>query len=118
MTKEFLTTEDTLHFDLVTDEYGNFYTIHGTTDTNGKLVEIRLYNSYFDAAFSVLPDSLLPEYKHKHVGVALQDRVLNRLKTMENKGRKLYSVQELTDYGVKVTFWDLTKPHPRSQPIK
>lgn len=107
--------------DLIVDEYGNYYKVVGTTEKGGKLEHIKLSHYYFEFAFSRLltEDSEdLQKYKYKHIGCFIQDGLINHLKNLESKKRKIFTVKELLENGVVVQFMDLTERHPRSLPIK
>lgn len=106
-------------FDMISDEYNNYYYVTGETVDSGKLTTITLSHSYYEDAFSaILHEDLLKEYKFKHVGVPLQDRLLGSLKHLKEKNRTIFTIQDLVDNGIEVSFLDITKLHPRANPIK
>lgn len=105
-------------FDVITDEYGNYYEIVRQTNQGDQLKKVTLSNMYFEKAFSrvfITPD--IEEYKHQHIGAFLQDLVNGHIEDVKRKNRKMFSVQDLLDNGIEVSFMDQTVRHPRSNPI-
>lgn len=105
-------------FDVITDEYGNYYEIVRLATKGDKLTEVTLSHMYFEKAFSrvfITPD--VEEYKYQHIGAYLQDVVNGHIESVKKKNRKMFSVQDLLDNGVEVSFMNQTVRHPRSNPI-
>lgn len=101
--------------DLITDEYGNHYEVVSVTNKGDKVTEVTLSHIYFEKAFSrgFFEDDL-KEYKNKHIGAFLQDVVNNHIEQNEKKHRKIFSIRDLIENEIKVSFLNQTVPHPRS----
>jgi hypothetical protein len=120
MTNEHLANNDINELrpllDVVTDEYGNYYEIVTVTHKGGKLTKVKLSNIYFETAFSRLfTEDILEKYKHKHIGVFLQDLVNGHIQDLKRKKRTIFSIKDLLENGTEVEFVDQTVPHPRSR---
>jgi hypothetical protein len=106
-------------FDVIVDEYGNYYELVGVTHKGGKLTEARLSNMYFEKAFSrTFTTENVEEYKYQHIGVYLQDLVNSHIDSIKDKRRTIYSIKDLLANGTKIKFLDQTVRHPRSRPLK
>jgi hypothetical protein len=57
----------------------------------------------------------LKEYEFKHIGAFLQDSINGHIRLVKDKNRKIFSVGDLVEAGIEVSFVDQTAPHPRSQ---
>ncbi|HDR8129190.1 TPA: hypothetical protein QCZ07_005343 [Bacillus cereus] len=107
--------------DLVTDEYGNYYYPVTTKVGEGKLLEVTLSHAYYEDAFSeiffsgVLQDEIPEEYRNKHIGLCLQDRLTSSLERLEKSKRRIFTIQELLANGTKVSTMKLTETHPRAK---
>lgn len=102
--------------DLIVDEYGNYYEIVSTTTTGSRLVEVTLSNIYFEKSFQRLfVNEDVKSYGHQHIGAYLQDLVNNSIKYVQDRNRKIFSIQDLIDHEIKVSFLDQTVRHPRSK---
>ncbi|HHB2485253.1 TPA: hypothetical protein ACORDH_005969 [Bacillus cereus] len=107
--------------DLITDEYGNYYQIVTTKTGQGKLYEVTLSHAYYEASFSILSfaepfqNELEEEYRNKHVGFRLKDRLNNAIEHVKRKGRTIFTIQDLINNGTKVSFMDITETHPRGK---
>ncbi|HHT7203901.1 hypothetical protein [Bacillus cereus] len=107
--------------DLFTDEYGNYYYAPRTKKGEGKLLEVTLSHAYYEDAFSILSfaeplqDELEEEYRNKHVGHRLTDRLNNMIEILKTKERKIFTIQDLINNGTEVSFMDITKTHPRGK---
>ncbi|WP_368900864.1 hypothetical protein [Oceanobacillus oncorhynchi] len=99
--------------DFVTDEYGNYYTPYKISTDGGKLTEVTLVHVLYDEAFSTifqLDEVLEGEYRFKHLGNLLLDRMNGHIKELEKNKRKIFTIQDLFENGTKVYTWDITKP--------
>jgi hypothetical protein len=103
-------------FDVVADEYGNYYEIVSVTHKGGKLTKVTLSNIYFEKAFSRLfTEDILAKYKLQHIGVFLQDLVNGHIQDLKRKKRTIFSIKDLLENETEVEFMDQTVRHPRSK---
>lgn len=100
--------------DLITDEKGNYYTVYEITTYGNRLEKVKLAHSLYDIAFAstFVMKEIVDEYIDNHLGDFMLDVMNGHIKTLEMCGRKMFSVQELIDNGVKVEYWDITEPLP------
>lgn len=100
-----------LNFDLVKDEYGNYYEVVVTKSELGKLKEVTIMNAlgrisffrYFD------DEQLQKQYKGKYIGEFLFNSLDSRKKNQTDKGREIYTIQQLIIDDVEVNIEDVKK---------
>ncbi|PGX17463.1 hypothetical protein COE08_21530 [Priestia megaterium] len=104
-----------LLIDLVQDEYGNYYYPNQSTVESGKLTKVTLSHAYYENSFSELfREEVLKEYQYKHLGVAVQERLLGSIERLEKSNRRIFTTQDLFDNGTEVSIMKLTELHPRA----
>ncbi|HFK1549989.1 TPA: hypothetical protein ACGXMZ_006003 [Bacillus albus] len=107
--------------DLITDEYGNYYYPVKLTTGDGKLKKVTLSHAYYEDAFSeifysgILQDEIPKEYRNKHLGFCLKDRLVSVLERLKKDNRKIFTIHELIANGTEVSTMKLTETHPRSK---
>ncbi|TCN25470.1 hypothetical protein [Mesobacillus foraminis] len=96
--------------DLVTDEYGNYYTPYKTTNQGSKLTEVVLCHALYDNAFSMvfLQDEWKEVYKFSHLGEPLVDTLNAHIASLNESGRVIFSVKKLIENGTQVSFYKIT----------
>lgn len=117
---EIMNINELKNFDLIKDEYENYYVINRTFLDKNQLTEVTLSHIYFEESFQRLfyIEGENEKYKNKHIGVFLQDLVNGKIDKYTKKHGNIYSVRDLVENGIKIDFMDITAPHPRSNPIK
>jgi hypothetical protein len=108
--------------DIIKDAYENYYYIVTQSNSGGRLTAVTLSHSYYEDAFSLVFDeeeygSKSPYYL-KYIGLQLRDRLLQELKFLKEKQRKIFTVSELVNAGVEVSFLDMTDVHSEAKRIK
>ncbi len=105
--------------DLITDESGNYYTVYEITTYGNKLEKVKLAHSLYDIAFAstFIMEEVVNGYLNDHLGDFMLDVLNGHIKTLELCNRKIFSVNDLIDNGIKVEYWGITEPLPKdSQP--
>lgn len=100
-----------LGFDLVKDEYGNFYEVVKIKSELGKLKEVTIMNALGRISFFRFFDDeqLQKQYKGKYIGEFLFDSLDGRKKSQTDKGREIYTIQQLINHGVEVSIKEVKK---------
>lgn len=107
-------------YDVITDERNNFYQPAKITTGGGKLLKLQVSNIYYETAFETMFFQVIEskEYQHKHIGSYLQDTVDQKVERMNSLGKKIYTLEEIFNAGVELSFSDPFTPHPRSVVIR
>lgn len=97
-----------LNFDLVYDEYGNYYEVTRIDSVMGELKSITILNALYKIANNRLFDSedLQNDYARKHISSFLVDTLNSRIK---HHKREIKSIREIVESGVEVTVADYLK---------
>lgn len=100
-----------LNFDLVKDEYGNFYEVVVTKTEHGKLKEVTVMNALARISYFRFFDDeqLQKQYKGEYIGEFLFDSLNSRKESQVDKGRMIYTIKELIDRGVEVSVKEVGK---------
>jgi hypothetical protein len=102
--------------DLITDEYGNYYSVVEMSNKGQQLAEVTLSHFYYERAFAIIvSDDFVQEYTHKHIGCFLQDELSKDIEMLQDQHRTIFSIQDLIQNGTKIHFLDLTALHPRGK---
>ncbi len=87
----------------------------------GKIKKVTLSHAYYEDAFSEifysapLQDEIPEEYRNKHLGLCLKDRLIASLERLKESNRKIFTIHELIANGTEVSTMKLTETHPRAK---
>ncbi|WP_430788564.1 hypothetical protein VBD025_01300 [Virgibacillus flavescens] len=99
-----------IHTDVVKDDLGNYYTANRSKHEGDKLLSVNLAHFYYEVAFtSIFTEELIEEYQHKLLGDVIREMLLERIEEMNSNGRMIFTVQELLDNDIEVTFKEVTE---------
>jgi len=104
------------YIDLISDERKNYYYVVGTKIEYGQLTKVTLSHAYYEDAFSEIFYFDIPEeYKCKHLGVPIQNRLLNQLQFLKKSNRAIFTVRDLIENGTQIEYLDITELHGRAK---